>query len=336
VSVEDTTPMRPSDGGAALQRSSHLPRLDLRIVREYGIVAAFALLFITLSLSSSTFLHSGNLLNILEQNAPVGLVAVGGTLVFVAGGFDLSAGAIVVFAGVVAALAADSLGVWPALLAGTLSALALGTMNGLLTTVGRINAFIATLSTSIILGGAAVAMTGAKLVTPSSAAFSDLGQGHLGHIPYSVILWAVVAVALGLILSRSVFGRYVKAAGSSADAARLAGVPVAAVRTACYAASGFCAGLAGAIVASRIGSAQSTGGDYSLVFLAIAGIIVGGTSINGGEGAVWRSVLGILLLAMIGNGFNLMSVDPTYQDIIRGSIIIGAVATDTWSKRSRG
>jgi ribose transport system permease protein len=107
------------------------------------------------------------------------------------------------------------------------------------------------------------------------------------------------------------------------------------VRSACYAISGFCAGLAGVLISSRIGSAQASGVDnYSLVFLAIAAIVVGGTSISGGEGAVWRTILGILLLAMIGNGFNLLNVDPNYQEIIRGSIIIGAVAIDTWSKRT--
>ena len=192
----------------------------------------------------------------------------------------------------------------------------------------------ATLSMSILLGGAGVAITSGQLVTPNSGSFVDLGQGHLGEVPYAVFVWAAVAVVGGLVLSRTVFGRYVKACGSSAEAARLAGVPVAAVRTACYAASGLCAGIAGVISASQIGSGQADDGDYTIVFLAIAGIVVGGTSINGGEGAVWRTVLGILLLAMIGNGFDLLNVDPTYQDVIRGSIILGAVAIDTWSKRS--
>lgn len=310
-------------------------RFNLADMRDYGIVVAFVVLFVTLSLASPIFLTSDNLLNILEQNAPVGLIAVGGTLVFVVGGFDISAGAVATFCGLIAAELADPVGVLPALLLGVLCGLALGTINGLLTTVGRINPLITTLSVSIILGGAALSISGGKLVTPEDLNFSKLGQGQLGSVPYSVIVWLAIAGLLGLVLAASVFGRRVKAAGSSNEAARLAGVPVDLVRSACYGISGTCAGLAGVIIASRIGSAQTSGAaNYSLVFLAIAAIVVGGTSINGGEGAVWRTVLGVLLLAMIGNGFNLLNVDPTYQEIIRGSIILGAVAIDTWSKRT--
>jgi ribose transport system permease protein len=330
---ENTSPsISPGRGAADLRQ---VRRFNLADMRDYGIVVAFVALFVTLSLASSIFLNSSNLLNILEQNAPVGLIAVGGTLVFVVGGFDISAGAIATFAGLIAAELADPLGVLPALVIGVLAGTAIGMINGLLTTVGRINPLITTLSVSIILGGATLSISGGKLITPESLNFTKLGQGQLGSVPYSVIAWLVIAVLFGVVLSASVFGRRVKAAGSSNEAARLAGVPVDLVRSACYAISGFCAGLAGVIIASRIGSAQASGVDnFSLVFLAIAAIVVGGTSINGGEGAVWRTILGVLLLAMIGNGFNLLNVDPTYQEIIRGSIILGAVALDTWSKRT--
>lgn len=329
---ENTSPSTsPERGSKGLAEARRFSLVDLR---DYGIVVAFVALFVTLSLASSIFLNSDNLLNILEQNAPVGLIAVGGTLVFVVGGFDISAGAIATFSGLIAAELADPIGVVPALLLGVLCGTIIGSINGLLTTVGRINPLITTLSASIILGGGTLAISGGKLITPENLDFTKLGQGSVGSIPYTVIVWLVVAVFFGLVLSASVFGRRVKAAGSSNEAARLAGVSVDVVRSACYAISGFCAGIAGVLIASRIGSAQAAGGEnYSLVFLAIAAIVVGGTSINGGEGAVWRTVLGVLLLAMIGNGFNLLNVDPNYQEIIRGSIIIGAVAIDTWSKR---
>jgi ribose transport system permease protein len=330
---EDTSPPTSRERGST--GLSEARKFNLADMRDYGIVVAFVALFVTLSFASPIFLNSSNLLNILEQNVPVGLIAVGGTLVFVVGGFDISAGAVATFSGLIAAELADPIGVLPALVLGVLSGMALGMINGLLTTVGRINPLITTLSVSIILGGAAVSISGGKLIVPEDLNFSKLGQGQVGPVPYSVIVWLVIAVLFGVVLSASVFGRRVKAAGSSNEAARLAGVPVDLVRSACYAISGLCAGLGGVIIASRIGSASATGaGDYSLVFLAIAAIVVGGTSINGGEGAVWRTILGVLLLAMIGNGFNLLNVDPTYQEIIRGSIIIGAVAIDTWSKRT--
>jgi ribose transport system permease protein len=125
------------------------------------------------------------------------------------------------------------------------------------------------------------------------------------------------------------------AAGGNAEAARLSGVRVNLVRTSCYALSAFSAALAGILIVSRAGTAVPDAGGLSIAVLAVTGVVIGGTSILGGEGAIWRTVLGVLLLALIGNGFNLLEVNPTYQDIIRGGIILAAVGLDAWARKVR-
>jgi ribose transport system permease protein len=126
------------------------------------------------------------------------------------------------------------------------------------------------------------------------------------------------------------------ASGGNPEAARLSGIHVGVIRASCFAISGFSAGVAGILLVSRTATGQANAGGLDLAVLAVAGVVIGGTSILGGEGAVWRTILGVLLLALIGNGFNLLSIDPTYQDIIRGAIIATAVGIDAWARRSSG
>jgi ribose transport system permease protein len=308
--------------------------LRVSVIRDYGIVAAFVALFITLSLTSSVFLTWTNLLNILDQNAAVGIIAVGSTLVFIAGGFDLSVGAVHAFAGVVAALSVPEVGPGAALLLGLLTGLAFGIVNGVLTTAGRINPFIATLATSIIIGGLAIAITDGEFVSVEDESFTILGRDGLGQLKYTVVAWIVFTVACAVLLHKTRFGRYIYAAGGNAEAARLSGVRVGVIRATTFALSGLSASLAGILTVSQTATAQPDAGGLSLAVLAVTAIVVGGTSILGGEGAVWRTVLGVLLLALIGNGFNLLGVNPTYQDVIRGAIIVAAVGIDAWARRS--
>jgi ribose transport system permease protein len=201
-----------------------------------------------------------------------------------------------------------------------------------LATAGRINPFIATLGTSIIFRGAAIAITGGLLILVPDESFSALGRGSFLTIKYSV--WAFLGFALitGFLLSRTTFGRYVYAAGGNPEAARLSGVRVGRVRATTFALSGVAAGLGGVIAASRVSTGQADAA-LGIELEAIAAIVIGGTSILGGQGSIWRTVLGVLLLAMIGNGFNLLHVNPTYQRIFQGCIILAAVAIDAWSRK---
>jgi ribose transport system permease protein len=313
------------------QRRTWRPRLDS--VRDYGIVASFAALFVTLSVASSIFLTQRNLLNVVDQSALVGIMACGETVVFIAGGFDLSIGAVFALAGVVAA--EGSLHHLPtnvSLLLGVCVGVGVGLVNGLLTTVGRINAFITTIATQFIVYGIALAVTNGLLVTALSPSFTRIGGGYFHRISYPSFFWLGVALVLGFLLWRTALGRYLYAAGGNAEAARLAGVSVTVTRVLAFTLSGLAAALAGVLEVSRTSTGEPSAA-AGIELSVIAAVVIGGTSIYGGEGAMWRTVLGVLLLTMIGNGFNLLNVNATYQQIIQGGIILAAVGVDSWARR---
>jgi ribose transport system permease protein len=314
-----------------------LRRLDLSVVRSYGIVVAFVALFVTLSATSDVFLTKDNLLNLAFQAAPIGILACGGALVFIAGGFDLSVGAIASFSAVIAGKAFVSGGVpvWPAMILGALTGLGFGVMNGVLVTVGRVNAFIATLATNFIVYGIAVAVTGGFLVSISAESWSTLGLGTVGSINYPIFVWLGFALFCGFVLSRTALGRYIYAAGGNAEAARLSGVRVGVVKASTFAISGLSAGIAGVILASEVGTAQADADNLGNTFNAITAVVLGGISILGGEGAIWRAVLGAFFLQMLANGFNLLNVQPVYQAVFKGVILLAAVSLDAWARRTR-
>jgi len=316
--------------------SFHIARrgvgVGLTSLRDYGIVASFIAIFVYLTFKSDVFLSKVNLFNVLDGNSSDGIMAVGGTLVLIAGGFDLSVGAIFALSGVIAAMLAPHMNPTYAIMIGALSGLGVGIVNGFITTVGRINAIVGTLATSIIISGVALVLTDGLLINVTTPGFTSLGQGTILTLHYSVIVWAVFALVCGFLLWRTRFGRYIYASGGNAEAARLSGVRVNLIRGSTYAISGLSAGIAGVLVTSRVATGDASTGTFPLA--VIAGIVIGGTSILGGQGAVWRSVLGILLLAMIGNGFNLLGVNPIYQQILQGSIILAAVAVDAWARKT--
>ena len=312
-------------------------RIQVTIVRDYGIVVAFVALFITLSIASNVFFTWGNMVNLAFQAAPIGIMACGGALVFIAGGFDLSVGAIASFAAVIAGKAFVGAGipVWPALILGALTGLGFGLGNGLLVTVARVNAFIATLASSIIVYGLAIAVTGGFLISIDAESWSTLGLGKAWGINYPIFVWLGFALFCGFLLWRTTFGRYVYAAGGNAEAARLSGIRVGLVRAATFAISGLSAGIAGVILSSEVGTAQADSGNAANTFDAITAVVLGGVSILGGEGAIWRAVLGAFFLQMIGNGFNLLNVKPEYQNVFKGAILVLAVSLDAWARRRR-
>jgi ribose transport system permease protein len=325
-----------TDTSLAERLPGRLRRLELAALRDYGVVVAFVALFITLSLSSDVFLTSQNMKNLAFQTAPVGIIAVGGTLVFIAGGFDLSVGAISGYAGITAAQAFNSTGVglWGALTLGALVGLAFGIGNGLLVTVGRVNPFIATLATSIIINGLGQLVTSGNLVSVQAERFTTLGLGTVWGINYPIFVWFGFALACGFLLSRTMLGRYIYAAGGNPEAARLSGVRVNVVRATTFAISGLSAGIAGVILVSEVGTAQWNA-NTGIEFDAITAIVLGGTSLLGGEGAIWRSVLGAFFLQVIGNGFNLLGTTPEAQYVIKGVILAAAVSLDAWARRKR-
>jgi ribose transport system permease protein len=327
-------PSAPVAGRAPAAEAARVLRLGLTLQREYGILVSFAAIFVTLSATSDSFLTLTNLQNILSQQSPVLIVAAAGTLVIIAGGFDLSVAAIVALTGVVAAKVAIAADPWLGIAAGVAAGAGLGLVNGLVISLGRVNALIGTLATSFIFRGLAVVVTSGLLVTVNDEAFTTLGQDEVAGIPVAIYVMVAFVGALGFLLSRTTYGRRIFAVGGNPEAARLAGIRVELVRVSTFALSGLAAGLAGAILASRVSTGQADAAT-GLEFTVIAGIVVGGTSIAGGEGAIWRTVVGVLLIALINNGFTLLGLDPTYQQIVQGAIILTAVAIDGWYRVRR-
>ncbi|TDD85462.1 ABC transporter permease [Actinomadura darangshiensis] len=300
-------------------------------LRDNGIVVALAGLVIALSLSTDTFLTKGNLVNVLDQAAVVGLLACGMTLCIVCGMFDLSVSAVLAVSAVVSVLVTKSAGVPAGYAAGIATGTLMGTATGLVVALSRVHSFIATLALSIVYRGLAVVITGGAIVYPHARqldAFQTLSLPTvLGGITAPTLVLAAVAAACWLLLAATVFGRGVYAVGGNAEAARLSGIRTVPIRVAVFAISGACAGTAGLVMTTRAGSAQAGLGTL-LELTAIAAVVIGGTSIFGGEGAVWRCLAGALILTLISNGFNLLGWDSTYKQVIEGLLILAAVTLD--------
>lgn len=318
--------------GARVSRVPQVSRLSHAVGRG-GILIPFVITFVALSLASPSFLRFQNLTNILDQQAGIIIVACAGTLVLIAGGIDLSIGAIYGLAAATALNVASSVSSPAGVVAGIAVGLAVGLANGIIVTRFRINPLIGTLAMSFVVSGIAAIVTKGNLVVAfDHPDFQQFAATRILGVTSAAWMMILTAVAATILLSRTTFGRYVYATGGNAQAARLGGVRVNAIRVATFALSGAAAGLAGTIDSSRVLSAQATSGQF-LTFTVLTGIIVGGTSINGGEGSVQRTVIGCLFVALVANGFNLLGLDPFYQQITLGIILLLAVATDAWSRR---
>ena len=330
MSVTTTTPTAPTATPGPGRRGS----LKLTNLRDYGIVLFLVVLFVFLSLSTDTFLTASNLANVVDGSVAMGLIAIAGTIVIIAGGFDLSAGAIFAVSAIVAVSVSNGTSPVVGIVAGVLAGAILGLINGLICTVGRVNHFVGTLGTMIAYGGIATALSGSGLVLIDDDSFSSIATTELLGVRVSTWVLVVIALLCAFLLNRTVFGRHTFGTGGNISAARLSGVPINRTLTAAYVLSGSVAAIAGLIVAARSLSASATMGN-NIIFDALAAILIGGNSVLGGEGAVWRTTVGVFILALISNGFNLLGIDPLYQQIVSGTIILVAVGADAFARRSR-
>lgn len=305
--------------------------LSRESLRDYGVLATLIMMFIGLSLWSDAFLTQVNITNVLSQVAPIGILACGATIVIISGGFDLSAGAVYALAGVIAAETANASTPWIGLAMGVVAGLLLGVVNGLIVTMLKVNAFIATLAAGLIFRGVATVITDGFLVRVDKSGFDVLGRGEFLGLKISVYIFAGVGLVCGFLLTRTQLGRYIHAIGGNSVAASLSGIRVDLIRIIAFSLSGMLAGLAGVVTSSRISTGQADLA-VGIELVAIAAVIVGGTSPTGGQGAIWRSAVGVLLLALISNGFNLLGINSFYLPIVQGGIIIFAVGADSWAR----
>jgi ribose transport system permease protein len=280
---------------------------------------------------SSAFLTWDNLTNLSGQWAAAGIVAVGMTYVIIAGGLDLSIGASFSFCAVTAAQVAQSAAPEVAFLAAIGVGLAIGVVNGAVVTIAKVNPLIATLGSGLILTGLALVWTENAPIAVSDERFGLLAE-TVGGVPYAGVLLILFLVVGGVVLAKTAYGQWVYAVGGNAEAARLTGIRTNLIAGSTYAFTGLCAGVAGVIAASQLGAAQADF-DPELLFDVITIVVLGGTSLTGGFGAMWRTAVGIAIIATLTNGFNLLDFDPNSQDIFKGGILIGALALDSYARR---
>ncbi len=335
---EPLLPLEPQTPGTRALGRGALGRRGVGDLRQSGILLPFVALFVVLSITSSHFFTGTNLLDVLDQQASTLVAAAGETLVLVTGGLDLSIGAVYVLAGVTAAHFALVTNPTFAILLALLAGLAVGLVNGIVTAVFRVNSLIATLASSYVVIGIAGLATGGNIIDDfTHPSFGDFSSTLFLGVHTSTWVMIFVVLLLGFLLHRTTTGRYMYAAGGNREAAQLAGVRVRQVQIVAFACSGVVAALGGVIDTSRVLSSPSVSNEgFGLGFAVLAGVVVGGTSILGGRGAMWRSVIGILFIALIGNGFNLLGANPLYETIVLGVLLVGAVAFDSWTRLRQG
>jgi ribose transport system permease protein len=304
------------------------------IVAQFGMVWAFIILVIAGSIIYPRLISVANVTNILSQNAPIGIVAVGMTFVMIGGGFDLSVGAVFALGACVFADQTDRFGLWGAALAVILVSGVCGAINGFIVTKLKVNPFVATLGSGSAFGGIAYIYSNSAPITPNDQAFQTLGTSAWLGVPYSIWLMVAIIVVGGFILAKSVYGQSIYAIGGNNEAARLSGLPVNLLRASTYVLTAVCAGIGGMIIASRLGVGQADMGT-SVPLDTIAVVVIGGTSLLGGEGAMWRTVIGLLVLAVLANIFDSLAISTNYQLLAKGSIIVGSVALDIFARSLR-
>ncbi len=291
------------------------------------------LLFIGLSVASPYFLTANNLASVARQTAVFNTMALGMTIVIITGGIDLSVGSILGLAGLGGAMSLEAgQPVVVGLLVGILIGTACGFLNGFLITRLGIPPFVVTLGTLGVYRGVALIVSNGLPVHKIPAGFSFIGEGNLLGIPFVLWMLVICAVAVHVILEHTRLGRYAFAIGSNRVASIYAGIPVNFHVTAVYAIGGALSGLAGMIEASRLMTGQPTAGQgYELQ--AIAAVVIGGGSLNGGEGSVVGTLIGAFIMGLLSNGADLLNISNYWQQVIIGSVIILAVTLDELRKR---
>jgi ribose transport system permease protein len=307
-------------------------------IREVGSLAALLLMLLVLTVAIPQFGQWGNLVNITRNFSFVGIVAMGMTLVILTGGIDLSVGSVW---GMTAVLTASlmSSGWWmvPAMLVGLLGAAAVGLFNGLCVTRLNMSPFVPTLASLSIARSLALIITHGRPISnfgPQKQAFYWIGGGDMGGIPNPFILFVVMAIVFWIVCSRTVWGRRVYAVGGNEKAARLTGLNVRQLKVSVYIISALCAGIAGIVQASYLSSVTAslaTGQELSV----IAATVIGGVNLSGGEGTIFGVVIGTIMLEILRNGLLLFGIDPYWQGVFVGAIIVIAVSLDRLRKGAR-
>jgi ribose transport system permease protein len=303
------------------------PRFSL--AGQVPLLTLIALCAVT-ALLTPRFLSPLNLTNILVQSSIMAVIAIGMTFVIVGGGFDLSVGSTAALAGSIAAMVMLDGGITAGVSAGIAAGALVGLANGLVIAVLEVNPFITTLGTMVLVRGVVFLITGGAPVageTGLPAAFVAFGAERLLGIHYLVWVPALLLLVLSFVMHATPYGRRVYATGGGREAAYLSGVPVRRVIASTYVWCGALAGVAGVMLAARLQSGQPTAGEF-YELTAIAAVVLGGAALTGGEGTLYKSVIGVFIMVVLGNALNLLNVDSYWQRVAVGAVIIAAAAAE--------
>lgn len=298
------------------------------------ITAAIALvvLVVALSIASPMFLSTSNLMSILRQAAVYVIMGLGMSFVMMTGGVDLSQGSLLALIGVISAYIVQNVGSIPlAILASVVVGAVIGSINGTIISCLSIPPFIATLASMYLCRGLTLVITQASPIVLTNDAFKWIGTGSLLGLPVPVYIFLIAAAVGQFILSYTATGRFILAVGSNQEAARLSGIKTRWNKCKAYILSGIMVSIAGIVYVSRLGAAQATAGQ-SYEMEAIAAAVLGGTSVMGGEGTVFGTVLGAIVVAIVRNAMVLLEISTYYQQVVTGAVILIAVIIDTQRK----
>lgn len=300
----------------------------LKYISLFGLL----LICIIIAFISPRFLTVSNILNVLTQVSVNAILAIGMSFVILTGGIDLSVGSILAITGAVVATFAKAGGnIFPGIMVAIIIGGAIGLFNGLIVSKGKVQAFIVTLATMTIFRGVTYVYTNGNPISGLGDNLTFIGSKAIFGIPIPIFFIVIVLFIAWYALNQTRFGRYVYALGGNEDSARLSGINTDKIKTLVYVISGVTAAISGIIVTSRIGSASPNAGT-GFELDAIAAVVLGGTSLAGGEGKVTGTIIGALIIAVLNNGLNLMNVSPFYQSIVKGSVILLAVLLDKKDK----
>lgn len=305
------------------------------LISEYFIFVIFIALVVVLTCLKPSFIQPSNLVNILKQASINGILSFGMMFVIIAGGFDMSVGSTVAFAGIVAAMLGQ--GQYPLivpLVLAMLAGLAVGVVNGVGVAIGDLPPFIMTLGTMTAVRGLALLISDGKPVTGISEEYRAVAANSIAGIPMLAIFLVIVILICSFVLAKTVYGRRVYACGGNLQAARVSGINTSMIRISTFAIAGLLAGLSGFLMTSRVTIGQPTAAE-SYEMDAITACVVGGVSMSGGVGKPWGVVIGCLLITVITNGLDILGVSSHWQKIVKGLIIVLAVLIDVNGKRKK-
>ena len=305
---------------------------SFRFLVKEKILTSLILMFIAVSIVSDSFLHAGNLSNLLIQVGLYGIVALGMTFAIIGGEFDLGVGSMVSLSSVIAVVLYPKFGLLLSISFAIIAGIVSGLVNGLLVAKAKINSFIVTFGSMITLKGIALTVANGVPVSSESVELNDFGVTGIAGISMIFVIFLCLLLVSHFVLTYTRFGRNVYAIGGNFQVARATGLKVDFFKASLFVLTGFFAAIAGVLMAARLNTGHPTVGD-DIALTVIASVVIGGTSLSGGRGNVFRTLLGVIVMMFLSNAFDSLVIQPYIQRVIKGAIIILVVAVDSYNKK---